>query len=412
MNKRIFVLLVYIIWGSLLLQLIFAFINLIWFGVFAIITLILIIVTYKPSDEFCPDDSECNKIERFIFDFPKLYFAFALITLIPLTSYKIIRYRNEIRIHGGYYTTAVVTESWKSTYHYGSNRYATLKYCDYNNNKVKRTIEPITQILDENDTVVIACGVDGSDDVVFIAKTNTPFDISKFAFGVFYDGYETDLDKIEDDKNLRTKYLGKDTTIIDVNTNVLGDNLFTNRFLETVSLEIRNYLIGQREQYMVNRLAKIINVDPQILANSHKILFNNPGIRIVFKAYPDRTRPWNEPGTMFNFININGDSATVYYNDTVMTKQKLIYKDIFDGNQKYYILCHYDITTPSNLSKISDYGYMFNNTIFSKELIEESFPIIKQRIEEYKEHYRNSDEIIEDPQRVIKLYNDYDRLWR
>ena len=135
-------------------------------------------------------------------------------------------------------------------------------------------------------------------------------------------------------------------------------------------------------------------------------------IRIVFKAYRDGTRPWNEPGTMFNFININGDSATVYYNDTVMTKQKLIYKDIFDGKQKDYILCHYDITTPSNLSKISDYGYMFNNTIFSKELIEESFPIIKQRIEEYKEHYRNSDEIIEDPQRVIKLYNDYDRLWR
>lgn len=412
MNKRIYVFLVYLMWISLLLQLLFAFVNLICFGIFAVLTFSLIIVTSKYCDEFCPDDSECNKIERFIFDFLKLYFAFALITLVPLTSFKIIRYRNEIRIHGGYYTTVVVTKSWESTFHYGRKRYVSLKYCDYNNKITKRTIEPITQRLNKNDTVVIVCSVDGSDDVAFIAKLNTPNDISKFAFGVFYDGYETDLDKIEDDKNLRTKYLGSDTTIIDINNNVLGDNLFTNRFLETVSPEIRNYLIEQRERYMVNRIAKIININPQYLANSHKILFNNPGIRIVFKAYRDGTRPWNEPGTMFNFININGDSATVYYNDTVMTKQKLIYKDIFDGKQKDYILCHYDITTPSNLSKISDYGYMFNNTIFSKELIEESFPIIKQRIEEYKEHYRNSDEIIEDPQRVIKLYNDYDRLWR
>lgn len=411
MNKRIYVLLVYLRWLSLLLQSVFAFINLSYYWIFTILTLILILVTSRYERKYCPFP-ECNGIKYFVFNFLIIYVAFFLMLLAPFSNYEVFRFRNEIRIHGGYYTTAIVNRSSEKTFRYGRTHYVSSKYCDYNNNQIKRIIEPVTTKIDKYDTIIIAYSVENPDDVVFIAKTNTPNDISKFAFGVFYDGYETDLDKIEDDKNLRTKYLGSDTTIIDINNNVLGDNLFTNRFLETVSPEIRNYLIEQRERYMVNRIAKIININPQYLANSHKILFNNPGIRIVFKAYRDGTRPWNEPGTMFNFININGDSATVYYNDTVMTKQKLIYKDIFDGKQKDYILCHYDITTPSNLSKISDYGYMFNNTIFSKELIEESFPIIKQRIEEYKEHYRNSDEIIEDPQRVIKLYNDYDRLWR
>jgi len=63
----------------------------------------------------------------------------------------------------------------------------------------------------------------------------------------------------------------------------------------------------------------------------------------------------------------------------------LVYKNINPDLGKKYEICSQKINTPENWDKISDYGYLFENDIYSKEEVEKECPGVKQYVEKFKE---------------------------
>lgn len=106
------------------------------------------------------------------------------------------------------------------------------------------------------------------------------------------------------------------------------------------------------------------------------------GCNVVYKAtYGDNK---------LHFVDIYKKSQTVKYslNSSNHTEDMpdtfLVYKNINETVDSHYKVCVPEINTPVNWAKISDYGYIFDYDIYSKEEVERECPGVKDYVEQYK----------------------------
>lgn len=119
------------------------------------------------------------------------------------------------------------------------------------------------------------------------------------------------------------------------------------------------------------------------------LVYYKVGFNVVYKAIPGVVSyDKGIKSTSMCFIDINRKYRTVkynLYNYPTIPDTFLIYHNVNEKLDSVWHVCAPEVNTPENRAKISDYGYIFHNDVYSKQEIEFQCP----RIKEYVEHYKN-----------------------
>lgn len=99
------------------------------------------------------------------------------------------------------------------------------------------------------------------------------------------------------------------------------------------------------------------------------------GCNIVFKA--------SIINECFEFTNIYGKTQRIPLSDNDVDTI-LFYININPDLGIQYEICKPEINTPENWAKITDYGYLFESDIYSKEEVERECPGVKKYVEKLK----------------------------
>lgn len=127
--------------------------------------------------------------------------------------------------------------------------------------------------------------------------------------------------------------------------------------------------------------------------NYHDYSLKNPdlvyykvGFNVLYKAYCD-TSIITGGRWLLSFTDILGKKQTVKYfiiGYPTIPDTLLVYHNINENLDTKWHICDPEINTPENRAKISDYGYIFHNDVYSKQEIESQCPRIKEYVEQYK----------------------------
>lgn len=116
-----------------------------------------------------------------------------------------------------------------------------------------------------------------------------------------------------------------------------------------------------------------------------KYFYFQTGYSLVYKVKP---RISSIDGTVvLGFTNIRGreDGLSLKNADTSsLSEYYCVFRNINPSHDRGCVLAPPEVNTPENWAKISDYGYIFNNVVFSKEEVETKCPEIKEHVDHYR----------------------------
>ena len=115
----------------------------------------------------------------------------------------------------------------------------------------------------------------------------------------------------------------------------------------------------------------------------------NDGVNLVYKAKITENEP-TKSNVLLEFWDCTNSSRNVSYNKSNNFMKRdcdtlLIYENTNNIVGEHVTVCSMNINNFKNRAKISDYGYIWDYDIYSKEEIEDNYPQIKNYVEKFKE---------------------------